>query len=546
MNDKTKKAKVIVFVAVLSFAVLVGVVLAIIFGLQAYWKSEVIKDIRIPTYDNGFTLTVRRNGISGSQKSSSEFTLKYNPERKGLWLHMSGNSEYIFAYDDTCYLVDKDFDPAYCVLEKFSAEELKFRLENNQLGFVDYYIWNDVCDMIFGNREEVVERVWKQGDEYLLTLDGEYLFAKGFDGLYLDENAGLSIGDFDCRITASDKTLRSFALDFEYSKYNSLFIGMPRIDVERSIGIEINDNADFSDVELPDSFKLSQQQRKGELFKSLTEFSDEYAGIAYTTPDEALKIFARESADIWDDEVALFAEEGILAVIRPFGFELFCFPEMNKLADFEYYADIAGIDIYEGKLAVLVSGSPSSGSGLIDAQVPDVSVVYLYDLSDFENTVRYVISDCTEGEISDMAYDGKYVYFDDGSVKKLDVYTGEITACDDMPPSSSAVVGDGFVEYTPQAGEGYVYKTPVGFSFTNYTGYSFEGYDVVTLMYPDAFGLYYRTDGRFDCIFPDAAPFGGGEQFVYEFGDGEYICFLNNALFTVDMNGLCSHRYWQE
>ena len=507
MKKKTK----IVLIVILSVVALAVVAVATALGLHSRWTREVIEDLRLPSQENSFTMTVTTDNVSDGRKINGESTLKYDESRRGLWLYMNSGSQFLFVYDDTGYYVYYESDSESQVYETTDLEHLKYKFEKRQLGLVDY-IWEEISTKILSKREEVIKGVWKIGGEYRATLDGEYLLDRKFNGLD-KKYKNTSIGKVSCAMTAPEGVLQSLNLKYTYSQEDLYKYGIRRVISKDNINLKIEQSVQFNDVVLPESFKLAQSQQNGKLLKSVTEYTDEYADVAYVTPDDAVTVYSYEKSDLWGDYiVAVYPDDGVLTMTRKYGVDLFGFPSMKKLATFEFYAEVARTDVAYGRLTVTVSGVPRSGSSDIDSVMPSVTKDYRFNLSDYASVGNRIKS--SRAGIS-------------------------------VPPYSSGTGSNGirFVEYTPRD-DGYIYKEPDGFSFPKYSGYSFKGYDLCTVYHPSAFGLYNVADGVFDYVVPDAASFGsGGRHFVCSLGDGKYTCFIGNTLFEIDTNKIQSHCY---
>lgn len=554
VNNNKKNIWKIVLVTLLSLVVAVGVVLGVIFGLRAAWKSEIVNEMPIPSADNGITLKLHEYGISDGKNYSYEHVVRYNPSNQGLWFDITDGSSHVFAYGDMAYW-SKDDDTEYWEInEYFPVENLQSHLDS--IGFTNFRLFCDLYDLVLNNRSEVVDSVWKWGDNYYVTLDGDYLIDNNFN--YMSKEPGIGISsnnyrNFKCTMTTNDGVLQSIRISYirnwktaqDYCKIRHS---------ENYIELEVEQGADFSSVALPTTFVRSLSQRQGNLLKSDTSYADEYADCAYVTPDGAVNIYSHDADDSRNEYTAVYAQDGVMTVTMDYSVEVYSIPEFKKLRKLEFYAKVVGCDIADGKLVVVVSGSPDTGSGVLNEVMPKLSWVYVYDLKTFAEMGRFDISSVLPGGIDNgldrvmdaVVYDGEYVYVSfDGQIHKLDLSTGQISSADSMPTSLKGTDGGGFtfVPYTPEAGENYLYPHPIDFNFPEYAGFSFEGYDLVEFRNGTDYGLFDREKGEFVYIFPCADTFSFGYSFVCSLGGGKYLCQIGYCLFTIDFSKLQAHSY---
>lgn len=541
MNGTKKKKGIIIAGVLLSAVLLAGIAVAVVFGLRAVWRREVVEDMSVPSASQSITIKINSYGVSAGEKYSGERVIKYDPVRQGLWLYVSYDNGCVFAFDDVGVRVYGDPASEDAFIETFECGADIF----SEYGGV----WEDFESFIFERRDEAVDGVWKRGDEYSVTLDGDFLIDNGF--LNLSRETGIEYlhakkryGSFKCDMSAPEGELRSLHFRYSYSWSDCWFRSYSR---KSNIEIEVAQGVDFSDAVLPPAFLLAQSQMQGDLLGSAVRYSDEYADTCYVSLDGAVSVYMREAEDIWSDKVVnVYAEEGVLTVREKGKIEIYSLASLQKLGFFEFYAEACGSDVADGRLAVLISGVPQTGSSKINAIMPSLSYVFLYDLASLEEKGRFDVSDELYGEVSRVVYDGEDVFFiDEGGNKKLDTSTGRVTAVQEIPSSSAGTDGGGlsFVSRVPQGEEEFSYPVPRDFSKTDYTGYSFGGYDLVSLGDPDAFGLYDREQGRYVFLFPKAAYFGSGEQFVCSLGKGKYLCFVGRVLFSLDLEKLEPHYY---
>lgn len=541
MNGTKKKKGIIIAVVLLSAVLLAGIAVAVVFGLRAVWRREVVEDMSVPSASQSITIKINSYGVSAGEKYSGERVIKYDPVRQGLWLYVSYDNGCVFAFDDVGVRVYGDPASEDAFIETFECGADIF----SEYGGV----WEDFEAFIFERRNEAVKGVWKRGDEYSVTLDGDFLIDNGF--LNLSRETGIEYlhakkryGSFECDMSAPEGELRSLHLRYNYAWSDYWF---RRYSSKSNIEIEVAQGVDFSDAVLPQAFFLAQSQMQGDLLGSAVRYSDEYADTCYVSPDGAVSVYRREAEDTFNYKgVNVYAEEGVLTVMSHYKIKVYSLSSLQKLSAFEFYSEVCGSDVADGRLAVLLSGVPQTGSSKINAIMPKLSYVYLYDLASLEETGRFDVSDELYGEASRVVYDGEDVFFaDEGGNKKLDTSTGRVTAVQEIPSSSAGTDGGGlsFVSRVPQGEEEFSYPVPRDFSKTDYTGYSFGGYDLVSLSSPDAFGLYDRAQGRYDLLFPKAAFFGSGEQFVCSLGKGKYLCFVGRVLFSLDLEKLEPHYY---
>lgn len=551
-ENKSKRTLKIVLITLLSLVLVTGVILAVVFGLRAAWRREVVENLEVPSAEQGITVNMHEYGFTNGAKSSYEYVLKYAPSREGLWLYASVNRGYIFVYDDIAYSGYVNQGTAY-VSETFGIDSLDDRLST----FEVTELLGEFNDLIFNNRDEAVKKVRKRGNNYIATLDGDYLTDNHFNGTGIDPgiNDDISYGDFACEITAPEGSVQALKLSYNYVRTEYWYSTghYHKYYGERRIDMEIEQSADFSDVVMPEAFLLAQSRKEGNLLKSFVSYSDKYADTAYITPDGAVTIYTDEYEGAVEETVSVYAEEKLLTVTNDYRVELYALPSLKKLCTFEYYAEIAGSDVADGRLAVMVNGRPDTGEYEIDKTLPVLSYVYIYDLDTFGEAERYNISNSVSEEVGGVVYDGEDVFFVDGEGKKmLDSSAGAVKLTDSIPASSAGTDGGGysFIKYTPEAGEGYIYPDIEYFFVDGYTGYSFGGYDLVKVQCiyaswqkADGFGLFDRAAEKFIYLFPKTETLGYGQEFVCSVGDGKYVCFIERSLFTIDMNKIEPHNY---
>lgn len=548
VNNNKKNIWKIVLVTLLSLAVAVCVIVGVIFGLRSAWKSKIINEVPLPSAENGITLKLHEYGTSDGKDYSRRRTIKYSPSKQGLWFDITDGSRHVFTYDDMAYWSYDSSTEYWQISECFPADSLQYKLST--ITFTNIGLFSDLYDLVLENRAEVVESVWKWGNSYYAALDGDYLIDNNFNEI--DRNPGLGISshyydDFKCTFTENDGVLQSICISY-IRNWQETFDYFRIHHSEKHIELEVEQGADFSSVELPTTFVRSLSQRQGDLLKSCTTYEGEYIAPAYVTPDGAATVYAHSDEEEWRKELSAYGSEGVLTAVNSRRIEIYALSDLEKLCSLEFYANIAGCDVAEGKLAVVVSGRPDTGAGELNGVMPKLSWAYVYDLETLAEIGRYDIGGAvSQDSIDSVVYDGECVYFVCGEEKNvLNLSTGQTGSTDSIPSSFKGTDGGGFtfVPHIPVGEEGYYYPTPVYFSSPDYTGFSFGGYDVVGLQRDEyAFGLFDRQKGKYVYIFPRHSEFGSGQPFVCSLGDGKYLCFTEYTLFALDFPLLQTHQY---
>lgn len=541
---KTKTKLIIILSVIFGVCFVVGG----IFALRGLWKHEILNEIAFPSTEQSVTLKLHQHGFSDGRKYSRERVIRYNPSQRGLWFHVTNGFRTVFAYDDMVCVIDDDSaeneasGEGVDFYEVFSIDELQSEMQS--LSILDFSILDDLHYILLGKPGEALDGAWKWFDSYAVTLDGDYLAQNHFNGMKKSEYN--EYYGFRCNITAHDGVFRSIRMAYSIHSWNYLDFYRVRHSSEINIDLEIEEGADFSGITLPEAFLHSQSRLGGNLLKDATSYSDELAEVSFVTLDDAVHVYTHQH-DYWDSEVSVYAHEELLALTAECCVELYDIRTLRKLYSFEFFTDISHIDIADGKLAVLVSGSTNTGSYELDYYISVVSWVYIYDLDTLAEVGRYDIGNAVSGDISDFVYDGEDAYFVCNETKYvIDTSGGEVSTTDSIPDSLQGLEGGSlaFVQYTPDAAIGYPYKAPVNFVYHDYVGYSFGGYDIIeVLSQTKALGLYDREDNEYDYLFPLNKKFGYGQHFVCSLGNKKYLCFIGFSLFTIDMNKMHVRQY---
>ena len=554
VNDNRKNILRIVLITLLSTVVAVGVVLGVIFGLRAAWKRDVTEELSLPAAENGITLKLHEYGVSDGANYSSERQIMYNPSNKGVWFDITNGSSHVFAYGDTAYWSHDSEIEYWQISEYFPASDLEYHLNN--ITFTEFGLFTDLYDLVLNNLSSVVDGVWKWGDTYYVTLDGDYLIDNNFNGITRETWTGVSAHkyrDFKCTMTVKDGVLKALRISYKRDWKGTQDYFVVRHS-ENYIELELEQGADFSSFKFPTTFERGLSQLQGNLLKSDTSYADEYAECTYTTPDDAVNIYVHDAGESRNEYASVYAQDGVMTVTTDYGVEIYSLPELKKLRSLEFYAKVAGCDIADGKLAVVVSGKPDTGCGTLNSVIPITSWAYVYDLETFAEICRYDISSVLPGgidfgldEVTDaVVYKDGYVYVRfEGQIHVLDLSDGQIGSADSMPSSLKGTDGGGytFVPYTFDAGESYLYPYPIDFDFPDYGGFSIEGYEVVEFRDGIDYGLFDREKNEFVYIFPCAGMFSSGDNFICSLGDGKYLCHVRYCLFTIDFSELQTHSY---
>ena len=158
MNGTKKKKGIIIAVVLLSAVLLAGIAVAVVFGLRAVWRKEVVEDMSVPSTSQSITIKINSYGVSAGEKYSGERVIKYDPVRQGLWLYVSYDNGCVFAFDDVGVRVYGDPASEDAFIETFECGADIF----SEYGGV----WEDFESFIFERRDEAVDGVWERGDEY--------------------------------------------------------------------------------------------------------------------------------------------------------------------------------------------------------------------------------------------------------------------------------------------------------------------------------------------------------------------------------------------
>ncbi len=519
-----KKKVTVIVVAALAAVLVVCGALAMVFMLRALWTDRIRNDMIIPSRRRSCSVT-----MLGSE-SSDGFTLKYRAERQGAWLYIRNGNEYVIAVDDTVYdFLDTDDGPE--VREIYSRDTLEYLLSKRNYQYeVNKYL--EISDIILGNLDRSMKSAWRWGDTYKAELDKQFLFDENFDDFRFYEEFDIELGDFDCTMRLDGCRLGAMRLTYDYSRLTYSDTVAERKRYEKNFEFEFEYGDECAEIELPELFAVYEERISGDLLKSSASYRDRYMETGLATDDGAVTFYVDEYDDVWDNNVYVYPEYGVLLSERERSVDIFSFPDLKKLHSVEYRVEVAGARCIAGRLVVLASGFPVSGLGALGDEMPRVTSAYIYELPSMKQTQRYVISGDVGDEITAVAADENSLLFYDGAIKRLDISTGQVSDA----PDASLSEGDTEEEVR-------YYPTPLGLSSPDYAGFEFGKYDLVELIHPDSFGLYDREDEEYDYLFPAGEQFGHGEEFVYDMGGGRYMCFVERRLFLLDMNKVQPRHY---
>ncbi len=554
-ENKSKCILKIVLTALISLAVAAGITVGVVFGVRAAWKSELISMRPFACSEQGITISLHDHGVRDGVKYSYKKRIIYSPSRQGLWCYAIDDSQCLFGYNDKLYRTTPDGDD-YLFWDVFSADDEQAA---DSLAVTDYSTVEEVDELIFSDGQRAVDGVSMRGDSYIVALNEDYLIETGFNGIR--EDSDHSSDGFECTVTAPGGRVSAISLSYRsrWRQYNDKV----RTSTHH-IDIEVEAGADFSEVRLPDEIALEERLLQGDLVMEVVSSAGGQPEEAYVTPDGAVREFARPVSDREDAdavEVAVYARDGVLAVVETYGVEIYSLPSLTQLGSVEMRGPVADADIAEGRLAVFVCGKPFAGEYNINKHMPNMFWVYIFDLATMAETGRYDIGaaveaaelgfeleglrnhDGVEKEDYIFVYDGEDVYIDyRGDKLAFSTSSGTARPVGSLPESLRNKDGGdfGFVECDSDKQELNM-PSELYFGSPSHTGYTFGGYGLALFSptWNPAFALYNEVTGEYDYLFPQAENFFGyGEQFVCSLGGGKYLCYLNYGLFTIDMEKL--------
>ena len=578
--DKLDKVRIIIIVSVISVVVLAGAITALVFGLQSLWRGEIINDIIGPSENEYFCLTAD-TVTSGDVESDESYTIKYKPDRQGIWLYMQNKGKYeVYAEGDYGYgFINTSvngqneeqsgeyvFHDSFLISSfQYSSAAKYFEVFTQTSAFSD----SDIGDAIGWVNKSFLGGV----NTYKFNIKKNYFarFAEGYNDIkpYITSEKGPSFTIKTAR--GSNRVVAAkFSYDLSYEVNSS---------AHGSLGAEISVLLDYSkesaEIESNSAFDLILKMRNGAT--EITNFacSGEYAKTSGTSYDGAATYYDfSEYSYVSNFEgvgVKTFPEIDKMAVWSRNEVHLYRLSDLCKLHSFTFFYDVQDVSVDSGRLMVLFYGwCPAEGW--------DTSVAYddrvffsVYDVSG--NSEYYLLNtytvECYNPEYIGISGDTA-IFVESNYYCRIILYnfiSGEVNhipleayACKDYKLDSelgvfrvydtdngvyTLWVNTNTLEYERIEEDHRLYPEPDGFSYVEFSGIEWGDYDIVQMRneYHQCVAFYNRSSGAFEYIVPALDSSLEYDFEIIELDDGKLLCRTYYSLFVLDMTKADLHAY---